>query len=56
MHSNIITGYVELGPRNSYLKEDWRGFNSTSEAYFSLGEGFSSTFKGSTLAREGEIY
>ena len=49
----IITGNVELLSRNSYLKEEERGFNSTSGAYFSSKEGLSSLTCSSTLERVG---
>jgi len=45
-----------LGPRNSYLKEEGRGFNSTSGAHSSSNRSFSSAFKSSTLAWEGETF
>jgi len=51
-----ITGYVKLGPRNSYLKEEGRGFNSTSGAHASLDESSSSLIRVFTLTRVGGIY
>jgi len=48
-----IAGYVELDPRNSHLKEEGRGFNSTSGARILSKERLSSVSKYSTLTRVG---
>ena len=50
-----ITGYIELGPRNSYFKVEGRGFSSTLGAFALSNKGLFSSFNGSTSAREAEL-
>jgi len=43
------------GLRDSYLRDEGRGFNSTSGAFTSSDEGLLSSYNDSTLARESKI-
>jgi len=47
-----ISGYIEFGPRNSYLIEGGRGFMSVVEACFSSKEGSLALPNSSTLVRD----
>jgi len=51
----IFIGYVDFGPRNSYLSDEGRGFNSTSAVFGSSYKGLLSSYNNSTLVREGRI-
>ena len=50
-----ITGYVDFGQTNLYLRDEGGGFNSTSGAFASSDEGLLSSCKDPTLARVGGI-
>ena len=50
-----IIGYIDFGPRNSYLSDEGRGFNSTSGAFAQSDKGLPSSFNSSTLVEKGKI-